>query len=160
MSKNVTHTEDTYLVMLLTLGGGSRAPATLSPRLDWLICAASMCFSLDLLYRCRCKRQKRPARGMADSRPSVVPMTSKVVPEPTDDLPPPQVTLSVGYSKFRSEMQHTARYSIEDTYLVMLLTPSQMCAKISARIFDEQVRNCCEWSGAKECTSRRPRRML
>jgi len=95
VSKNVTHTEDTYLVMLLTLGGGSRAPATLSPRLDWLICAASMCFSLDLsslLYRCRCKRQKRPAHGMADSRPSVVPMTSKVVPEPTDDLPPPQVT--------------------------------------------------------------------
>ena len=95
MSKNVTHTEDTYLVVLLTLGGGSRAPATLSPRLDWLICAASMCFSLDLsplLYRCRCKRQKRPARGMADSRPSVVPMTSKVVPEPTDDLAPPQVT--------------------------------------------------------------------
>ena len=25
----------------------------------------------------------------------------------------------------------------------------QMCAKISARIFDKQVRNCCEWSGAK-----------
>ena len=57
MSKNVTHTEDTYLVMLLTLGGGSRAPATLSPRLEWLICAASMCFSLDLRgFRARARQ--------------------------------------------------------------------------------------------------------